>query len=382
MEFGWAPEERDYRRDLRKFVEAEVPKEWIENPRQRPVVTPDDRRRTLSFNHKLASRGWLTSHWPREYGGSEASAWQHLITGEELWSVGEPRGPQYMNVNWIGPAIMRYGSPEQKEYHLREISRGSVFWCQGFSEPDAGSDLASLRTAAIREGDTYVINGQKIWTSHCQVADWCVLLARTARGEDPRAGISIFLIPMTTPGIEVRRIPNYVEVGSLHEVFFTDVQVPVSNRLGEENQGWQIVRDALKYERVGAARWERASRTLDAVASWAKHEGRLDDPALLRRLGEAKAACEVARLLAYRVIDARAKGISTGGMASVSRVATARADRLVGDAAMEAYGTRGLIAGSAPDAFWWQALAAGVAGGSYEIQLNLISHQAMQLPAR
>ncbi len=142
------------------------------------------------------------------------------------------------------------------------------------------------------------------------------------------------------------------------------------------------MREALKYERVGAPRWERGSRTLDAIAVWAQRHGRFDDPALLRRLGEAKAACEVARLLAYRVIDARAKGIPASGMSSVSRAATARADRLVADVAMEAYGTRGLIADSEPDAVWWQALAAGVAGGSYEIQLNLISHQVMHLPRR
>jgi alkylation response protein AidB-like acyl-CoA dehydrogenase len=304
----------------------------------------------------------------------------HIILGEELWSIGEPRGPQYMSVNWIGPAIMAHGSEAQKSEHLRRIAAGDAFWCQGFSEPDAGSDLASLRCRAVRDGDVYIVNGQKIWTSHTQLADWCFLLVRTDPDAELRMGISILLVPMNTPGIEVRPIPNVAGEGSFAEVFFTDVQVPVASRLGPENRGWDIVRSALTYERVGAPRWERAAVVLDALAARAQEQGRYEDGMVRARLGEAKAACEAARMLAYAVVDERAKGIPPTPSAYVARVAMVRAEKLVAELALWLAGEAGIPAQSLAAHTYYPTLTAGVAAGTYEVQLNLISSLILKLP--
>ena len=178
MEFGWSDEDEAFRSDLEAFLEQTLPDDWAEMSKDGPG---SDTQAAFSkqFCRKLAEKGWLTQHWPTEFGGKDAAPWRHAILSERLWAMGEPRGAQYMNVNWIGPAIMEHGTEEQKAHHLPLISSGQVLWCQGFSEPEAGSDLVALRTAALRNGDDYVVNGSKIWTSYANHADYCFLLVRT-----------------------------------------------------------------------------------------------------------------------------------------------------------------------------------------------------------
>jgi len=379
MEFGWSDTEREYRAALRDFIDREAPG-WREAPVHRRVITAEDKARVRDFTAKLAERGWLTPSWPAEYGGEGQSAWQAVILSEEMWSVGEPRGSQYMNVNWIGPAIMLAGTEEQKLRFLPPISRGEVFWCQGFSEPEAGSDLASLKTRAVRDGDEYVVNGQKIWTSHTPSAEWIFLLVRTDPDAPKNRGITILLAPLDTPGIEVRRIPDIVGEGAFAEVFLTDVRVPAANRLGDENRGWSVVRQALQYERVGAARWERAGLVLDQLAHRAKESGRLSDPDVARRFGEARAVVEAARWMAYSVVDERARQVSGTATAYPARAAMVRAERAVADLALDVLGSAALVEGGFLDNIYRSSLTAGVAGGTYEIQLNLIAGQVLGLP--
>jgi alkylation response protein AidB-like acyl-CoA dehydrogenase len=383
MEFGWSETEQAYRADLRAFVDAEVPG-WREHPVHKRVVTAEEKARVVDFTHKLAERGWLTPAWPAEYGGGEQSAWQSVILSEEMWSVGEPRGSQYMSVNWIGPAIMMAGTDEQRREHLPRISRGEAFWCQGFSEPEAGSDLAALRTRAIREGGLddgeYVVDGQKIWTSHTPSAEWLFLLVRTDPQAPKQRGISILLLPLDTPGVEVRTIPDIVGEGAFAEIFFTDVRVPASARLGPENGGWPIVRRSLQFERVGAARWERAALVLDLLAERAAEEGRLADADVARRFGEARAVVEASRWMVYRVVDERAKDVRGTATAYPARAAMVRAERLVADLGLDVFGPAALVAETFEDSTYRQALTAGIAGGSYEIQLNLIAGQVLGLP--
>ena len=308
MEFDWTEDEAQHRAEIRDFLAEELPADWEEMAQHGPG---GDAQAAFSkvFCGRMAARGWLTQHWPMEYGGRDASPWRHAMVGEEMWAIGEPRGAQYMNVNWIGPALMRYGSEAQKAEHLPRISAGDVLWCQGFSEPEAGSDLAALRTEALRVGDEYVINGSKIWTSYCNHADFILLLVRTDPDSRRHRGISVLLVPMDTPGIEIREIPSVVGERYFHEVFFTDVHVPVTTRLGPENEGWEVGGHALQCERVGAARYARAAVTLDRLAELARERGLLDDPIVVDRLGEARALCEAARVLTYKVIDLRAKGL-------------------------------------------------------------------------
>jgi len=379
LDFAASPEDLAFRRALVAFLDATLPPDWEEISKGGPGSEAQVAF-SRGFCAKLAERGWLTQHWPAAYGGRDASSWRHAILGEELWSRGEPRGPQYMNVNWIGPAIMQFGSEAQKRRHLPRISAGDVFWCQGFSEPEAGSDLVALRTLALRDGDAFVVNGSKIWTSYVNHAEFCFLLCRSDPDSARHRGLTVLLVPMALPGIEVCEIPSVVGERYFHEVFFTDVRVPADCLLGAEGQGWEIASWALQYERVGAARYARAARMLDLLAEEARRAGRLSDPTLLEKLGEARAACEAARLLTYRVIDQREKAQPPTADANLARVAGTLAERAVADLALEISGGEALAHGSVPEAHFRMAMTAGVAIGATEIQLNLVAGRFLGLP--
>ena len=379
MDFAWSDEDEAFRRELRAFLSETLPPSWDEIARDGPG---SDAQAAFAreFCPRLAAKGWLTQSWPREYGGRDATPWRHAILGEEMWRCGEPRSSQYMNVNWIGPTILRYGSEEQKARYLPPISEGRAFWCQGFSEPEAGSDLASLRTLAIRDGDAYVVNGSKIWTSYVNHADHCFLVVRTDPDSKRHHGISVLLVAMDLPGIEVREIPSVVGERYFFEVFFTDVRVPVECRLGPEHAGWDVVSWSLATERVGAARYARAADTLDELAAWARERGLLSDARLRERLGEARALCEAARLLVYRVIDLRAKGSPPSADTNLARVASTAAERAVADLALETFGPEALEYGHFAEAHFRLAMTAGVAVGTTEIHLNLVAARFLGLP--
>jgi alkylation response protein AidB-like acyl-CoA dehydrogenase len=378
VEFGWSEEDLTFRKEVRAFLDVELGDSWA-GPTA-VLGSPENVAFSRRFAAALAQRGWLTPHWPVEHGGSGASSWQHAVLGEELWSIGEPRGPQYMNVNWIGPSIMRYGTEDQKRFHLPRIAQGDVIWCQGFSEPEAGSDLAALRTRAVRDADEYVVNGQKVWTSYASVADFCYLLVRTGEEGSRGRGITVLLVPTDLPGFEVRDVGSVVGDHAFHEVFLTDLRVPVSCRLGPENEGWEVVRSALAYERVGAPRWARAQYVLEQLADWAGERGELETPWVQERFGEARAATEAARMLFYLVIDERQRDQPHSPNANLARVAMVEAERLVGRLAGDLLGPAGLETGTIADSSLRKSMAAGVAAGTYEIQLNIVARQVLGLP--
>jgi alkylation response protein AidB-like acyl-CoA dehydrogenase len=369
MDFEWSSEDLAFRSELKTFLDEELPEyqEFFDLP------VHERHEFSKSFAKKLADRHWLTPAWPVEYGGQQQSAYQQLILSEEMIAHGEPRTGMYMNVNWVGPAIISAGNEEQKSYHLQRMSRGDVMWCQGFSEPDSGSDLASLRTRAIRDGDEYVVNGEKIWTSNAGVAEFIFLLARTSADAVKQNAISIFLVPIDTPGIEIRPVQGVLHDGEFHHITFTDVRIPASCLLGEENEGFRIVRNALALERSGIARYHRAAGYLDRVAAWAKERGQLGDSRVVDALATARASCEAARVLIYRVLDERKHGEQPLLTAFTYRVATVRAEREVMNTAFEIMGADGLVWRSLADCQFEWAVTAGIAGGSYEINLNSIA---------
>jgi alkylation response protein AidB-like acyl-CoA dehydrogenase len=377
MEFGWTPEQDALREKVAAFLSAHLPADWGMIASQSPgsqAVTDYSKQ----FCPPFAEAGMLASHWPQEFGGADAPAWEHFIIGEMLWEAGEPRGPQYYNVNWIGPTIMKYGTEEQKQLHLARMLKGDAVWCQGFSEPSAGSDLASLRTKAERDGDSdrYLVNGQKIWTSYARLADTCFLLARTGQGHKE---ISVFLMPMDRPGITVRPIDSVVGDGDLHEVFFDDVEVFESERLGEEGRGWEIVRYALNFERVGIPRYALGLKTLDRVVENLKAGGSFGEGARLAA-ASAHAACEAAKLLVYESVDQRSKGTPDTGIASLARTATVRAENLVAEFVLDF--APHLFAGDAEPmvaTHHKRAIAAGLAAGAAEVQLNLVARNMLGL---
>ncbi len=378
MEFDWAEEDLSYRSELQAFLQDELPGRW--EGATTVLGSAENAEYSRRFAGLLADEGWLTPHWPREWGGTGATPWMLAVLGEELWSRGEPRGPQYMNVNWIGPSIMAHGTAEQCERYLPPIAAGDVIWCQGFSEPEAGTDLASLRTRAVPDGDHYVVNGSKIWTSYGDIADHCYLLVRTDPQAERHRGISVLLMDMDSPGLEVRPIPGMVGEHSFTELFMSDVRVPAANRLGPENDGWAVVREALSFERVGAPRWARAAYVLDETLQWARELGRVIEESTVEAVGRAKAACEAARMLCYRVIDERARDLPPSPHANVARVAMVQAERLTADACAALQGNEIMRYGSSSDLQTRKSLAAGVAAGTYEVQLNLVARRHLGLP--
>ena len=375
MEFGWSPELQALRKDVRRFLDAHLPADWDSTAALSPgsdAVTGFSRQ----FCPRLHAAGLLVPHWPREFGGRDASAWEHFIIGELLWAAGEPRGPQYYNVNWIGPTIMAFGTPAQKTQHLERMRQGDVIWCQGFSEPSGGSDLAALRTRAERKGDRFSINGSKIWTSYARLAEFCFLVARS--GEDRRA-VSVFLLPMNRPGITVRPIPSVVGDGDLHEVFLDDVEALDTERLGADGQGWEIVRYALNFERIGIPRYALALRSLHRAVAELQQADAFGAVAQ-QAASLALCACEAARLLAYEVVDGRARSKPDTGATSLARYAIVQAERAVADFVLD-YAPQ-LFSGSREPmvaTHHKRAIAAGLAAGAAEIQLNLIARNLLGL---
>jgi len=378
MEFGWSEEEKAYRSRVRGILEDNLPANWDEIA----VHGPGSELQTdfsRDFCKLLAAEGLLIPHWPSTHGGADGQPWDHFILGEEIWAAGEPRGPQYMNVNWIGPVLMRYATPEQQQKYLPPIVAGDVIWCQGFSEPSSGSDLASLRTKAERVDGGYIVNGAKVWTSYARLADYCFLLTRTSAG---KSGIAILLVDMkNSPGIQVKQIPALIGEGDIHEVFFTDVFVPEENRLGAEGQAWEIISYALQNERIGIPRYEFARRTLDRAVAMLKAEGRFDDPILQDRAGRVLAKCEAARMMVYKVVDERAKSAPASAFGNLARFTVLQADHAVSDFMLE-YMPAGML-GDDPmqQAHHQRAIAAGIASGAAEIQLNLAARRFLDLPS-
>jgi len=380
MDFSWSAEEDRLRAELRAYIEKTVEPGWSHFGRD--VPTPEAVQQVKDFCHGLAELGLLTPAWPAEYGGRDASFWEQTLISEEIWAVGEARGPQYMNVNWIGPAIMRLGTEEQKDLHLGAMANGTSLWCQGFSEPDAGSDLSSLRTAAVLDGDEYVVNGQKVWTSYAHAADYCFLLVRTANTPKPRDGISVLLVPMDLPGIEVREIPSLDYPHLVHEVFFNDVRVPVSCRLGEENAGWTIMQTLLANERVNNARHEWVDRSLDRIFGEAAAAG-LDttSPQFEESMGRVAMRTEASRVLNYVAVQSASDGSSSySNLASVYRVALALMEIGLSHVFLDVLGAEALLETSRGDYQLASGLVASIGGGSLEMALNSIAWYQLGLP--
>ena len=377
MNFEWTDEQQAFRRKLADFLAANLPEDWEEFSKHGPA-SPALTEFARGFCRKLAENGMLFPHWPKEIGGEGLGPWEQQILAEVMWEWGEPRGGQYMNVNWIGPTLMKYGSEAQKARYLPPITSGKALWCQGFSEPNSGSDLASLRTRAELEDGNYRINGQKIWTSYAGLADTCFLLTRTS--EDRKRGITILLVPMDTPGITVRQIPSLIGEGDIHEVFFDDCIVPAEARLGEEGQAWEIIAYSLVNERLGIPRFTLARAALDRGVAMLQDAGDFSGEAVRIEAARCAALCEAARTASYAIVQKRVDGLAIGAEASSARYATVMAERAVVEFIAE-FLPEALAGGSAYLQMHHQrGIVAGVAAGAAEIQLNIIASDVLQLP--
>jgi alkylation response protein AidB-like acyl-CoA dehydrogenase len=375
MDYEMGKDAAALRDELRSLVQSHVPPDFL----SAFTDDPADLAVAQAFCRTLADEGLLCLAWPEEFGGRGASPWEQTVVREEMWAHHEPRGAQYMGVNWVGPAIMRHGTADQQRTHLPPIARGEVIWCQGFSEPDAGSDLASLQTAARRDGDGWRVSGQKIWTSYATMAQWCFLLARTSRGERKQQGITVFLVPMDDPAIEVRPIASMLGPHHLNEVFFDDLWVTGADVLGPVDEGWKVVQEVLAFERVGIARYARCERLLRSAPvvlgdGW-------DDlpPELHGRWARMLTHCRRARLLAYRVVTLQSRGQVRPGDAAAYRIAVTRLDQDSAEVLMDVVAQTELSSDDgrrfrrAVEDHWRYSVSATVASGSIEMQRILLA---------
>jgi alkylation response protein AidB-like acyl-CoA dehydrogenase len=392
MDFRFSPEDEEFRQELRCWLQENVPPDW-----EGVFLEEDDEawRTGQAFVTKLAAKGWVAPAWPKKYGGMEASPSMQLVYNEEMGYHRAPIGSIVQAVGYIGPAILFFGTPEQKRQHLPPISACDVVWCQGFSEPEAGSDLASLSTRAVKDGDNYIINGSKIWTSNAHRSDWCILLARTDPSARKHKGISFFLVDMKEPGITVQPIVNMANVHSFNQVFFEDVRVSSTALLGQENEGWYIAAMTLDLERSSlvAAATSGAKRSLDDLVGYCKEtevDGRklLDNPVIRDKLAELAIEIEVGKYLVYRVVSVQAKSQPGSIEAAVCKLYNTELDVRVADAGIQILGLYGQLE---RDSLWARfmgrfeksylyAIAMLVGGGASEVQKNIIATRGLGLP--
>jgi alkylation response protein AidB-like acyl-CoA dehydrogenase len=364
------------------------------------VPAPDERRdpaRLRRWHRDLHQAGFLGTAWPAEYGGGGLTPVEQAILHEEMARADAPNASGGMGVLWVGPAIIRFGSPEQKRRFIPPILAGDEIWCTGYSEPNAGSDLASLQTSAVRDGEAYVVNGQKIWTTLAHQSDWCFLLVRTSTAGPKQAGLSILLVDMRSPGLEVRPLRQLTGDAEFNEVFLTDVRVPVAHRLGEEGQGWAIVRSALVDERSGMATAIRVDKVLADVVTAVRHAGLAGDPRWRQRLAGLAVECEIVRHATLRNLSDQLHGRFNPALASMLKLFCSELNQKLTEAGHAALGAGSLLfpeggpdgrpdrtADRSTDKSWTYRMlydrCLTIAGGTSEVQRGVIAQRVLGLP--
>ena len=388
MEFALSADDLAFREEVRSFLKERLTPELREAGARMTSVFID-KPWSIAWQKILHEKGWVAPDWPVEYGGTGWTETQRYIFASECALASAPAlAPQGLKM--VGPVLMHYGTPEQKAHYLPRLLSGEDFWCQGYSEPGSGSDLASLRMAAVPDGDDYVLNGSKIWTTHAHFANRIFCLVRTSTAGKPQEGITFLLIDMETPGITVRPILSLSGDHDLNEVFFDDVRVPQANRVGRENDGWTVAKYLLEFERGG-----RASAGLKVglgrVREQARAEGVLADPAYRRRMLEAEANLSAIEMTEQLILSALTGGKNPGPLSSLLKIQSTEAMQKIDELGIEAAGLYGSVEQTAarqpmsqlpyvgPEHSltamprYFNNRAATIYGGSNEIQRNLIA---------
>ena len=391
MDFAWSAEEETFRGEIREFFQAELPEGWGITQ----FWDPDDDSQFAfahEFTKKLGRKNLLAVSWPQEYGGLDWPFWKQFIFNEELANFDAPVVGRNAT-RFLGPTIMRYGTEEQKKQHLPGILSGETVWCQGYSEPNAGSDLGSLQTRAVQDGDEFVINGQKIWTSMAHHSQWIFMLARTDPDAPKHRGISYFLVEMKTPGITVKPLIDMSNGHHFNEVYFENVRVPRSGLLGELNRGWYMATTTLSYERSGIEGPAAAARYVRLLTQYAKETQRhgkpmAEDPLLRQRLGQLATEVEVARALAWRIASIQTKGDIPGPEAPALKVFGSELFQRIAQTGMQMLGLYGQLESDskwaplagAIERLYLVSVSRTIAAGTSEIQRNIIAERGLGLP--
>ncbi|MBT4126944.1 MAG: acyl-CoA dehydrogenase [Chloroflexi bacterium] len=391
MRFEFTAEESNFKSQLSAFLDDVLPNDW-----HGPADESRDDHWELNQEIKkgLAERGWLVMSWPKEYGGADSSPMMNTIFAEEMAYRRAP-GHDRFGTRMFGPTLMRFGTEEQRTKYLGSIARGEIQWCQGYSEPNSGSDLASLQTKAVEDGDDFIVTGAKIWTSLAHRADMMFMLVRTDPEARPHKGISLILVDMKSPGVEVQPIVNMAGVHSFNQVVFDHVRVPKANLVGDLNDGWRAGMTVLNFERSGIdyAAWARAAleelidyvNSDDAEVSAAK-----TDPTVRVKLAELHMEVEAARLMCYDVSYRQGKGEIPSSEASMSKVAASEVYLKVLDYGVDLLGMYGVLELGSDQAelqgrFFKMRLfytSGPILAGTNEIQKNIIAQRGLGLPRK
>ncbi len=395
MDLRESPQQQAFRAEARAWLAANLPEGWGTEAFQAPKGADESFAFARAWQRRLYEGGWAGLAWPEDYGGRGASILEQLIWSEEYARAWAPNlisisvGPSL-----TGPVLIHKGTPWQKERFLQKILSGEEVWCQGFSEPGAGSDLAALRTRGEIVGDEVIVTGQKIWTSFARYSDWCILVVRTnPEAKKKHDGISFLLLDMKSPGVEIRPLTEMTGEDWFNEVFFEGVRVPIENVVGEIDKGWDVILDTLSHERASAAPHAKLEAELERLRRLARRIPRgsgtaADDPRVRQQLAQFSIEIQTLRLNAFRNADTIERTGVPGPMGSTLKLGWSELDQRVKDLAAEILGPYGLVEAGDPvaveDGYWSYELlwsrAATIYAGTSEVQRNIIAERVLGLP--
>jgi alkylation response protein AidB-like acyl-CoA dehydrogenase len=405
VDLTYPPEAEAFRKEIRTWLEDNLPDGWFDEGFEQ---SPADRKAFLeSWTEKLFEGGWICASWPKEYGGKGLSVIENVVLNEEFARAGAPMRGDFFGDTLVGPTILQWGSEEQKQEFLPQIMRGQISWCQGFSEPNAGSDLAGLKTTAVLDGEEWVINGQKVWTTQAQVADYVFLLARTDPDAPKHKGISYLLVPMRQPGVEVRPIVQPDGSAEFNEVFFTDVRCPKENVVGGVNNGWKVAMATLGFERGSSATTShrRFAKEIEHIIELAKENGRIADPTIRQGIARQYSRVEIMRINGLRTLADTLHGTKqASALGALNKMTWSENHRDTMELAMDVLGMDGqILTGTATgedeyvpgygvrkgradypvsvlQASFFFSRSETIWGGAAEIQRNIVGERVLGLP--
>jgi alkylation response protein AidB-like acyl-CoA dehydrogenase len=405
MELSYTPEAEMFRKEIRTWLEQNLPDGWFDEGFE---MSRDERKRfNEEWPSKLYQGGWICASWPVEYGGKGLDVLQNVVLAEEFARARSPLRADFFGDTLVGPTILQWGTEEQKKEFLPKILRGETRWCQGFSEPDSGSDLASLKTSAVLDGDEWVINGQKVWTTQAQFADYIFLLARTDPTAPKHAGISYLLVPMRQEGIDVRGITQPDGTAEFNEVFFSNARCPKDNVVGGVNNGWVVANTTLAHERGMSATtgFRRFQEEYDLMVDQARRSGRISEPLLRQRLVRYYSKIQILRINGLRSLSttlANKKDPSMAALGATNKMFWSEMHRDAMELCLDVYGADSMLTDAGPDSGRWPGVqrhpgrgtysvspmlssfffsrSETIWGGAAEIQRNIVGERALGLP--
>jgi alkylation response protein AidB-like acyl-CoA dehydrogenase len=385
VDFSYPPAAEAFRQEFRAWLDANVPADLRGTGTSLEMSDRDVLEQLRNWNRALADARYAAIAWPEAWGGRGAGVMEQVVYAEEMHRARAPGTVNVIGLSNIAPAIIEHGTDEQKRVLLPRMLRGDDIWCQGFSEPDAGSDLASLRTTAVRDGDVWVVNGQKTWNTLGHVATWCELLVRTDPSAPKHKGITCLLVDMTLPGVEVRPLATITGEAEFNELFFTDVRVPVTSTLGPVNEGWRVAMTTLAYERGTVAKLHlglraKVRRLLDEARRAPMGDGRTaaDDPVLRRDLARVYLEAELLKLISDRAISAELHGRAMGPEGSIAKLVWSEAEQHVAELSSQVLGPDALSGPWARDRVYSRAMT--IAGGTTQVNKNILAQRILGLP--